>query len=37
MKNKIGLLGYKGFVGSAIALELKKKKYTIQRDIKRKL
>ncbi len=25
MKNKIGLLGYKGFVGSAIALELKKK------------
>ena len=25
MKNKIGLLGYKGFVGSAIAFELKKK------------
>ena len=24
MKNKIGLLGYKGFVGSAIAFELKK-------------
>ena len=25
MKNKIGILGYKGFVGSAIASELKRK------------